>query len=264
MEFSSYEHGQPSWVDLGSPDVAASGTFYAELFGWRIEEGPPETGGYCNCTLGGRRVAGLGPQQAPGPSYWSHYVNVDDAAAIVAKVRELGGQVLVEPMPVLDLGTMAVCADSIGAVFGVWQPGTHTGAEVANESGTWCWSELLSTDLDASKAFYSALFGWVPEDQAAAPAGAEGAPMQYTEWKLNGRAIGGMMAMPPMMPAGVPPHWGIYFAVDDTDATVAKVAELGGAVMMPPMDIQPGRFAVVADTAGATFNVIALNQDLGS
>ena len=87
--------------------------------------------------------------------------------------------------------------------------------------------------------------------------------MAYTEWQVDGRSVAGMMQKPPMMPAEVPPFWGVYFSVTDTDAAVARVAELGGSVMMPPMDIEPGRFAVVADPTGAVFNVIALKPELG-
>jgi predicted enzyme related to lactoylglutathione lyase len=72
-----------------------------------------------------------------------------------------------------------------------------------------------------------------------------------------------MMEKPPMMPAEVPPHWGVYFSVNGTEDAVARVTQLGGAVMSPPMDVEPGRFAVVADPAGAVFNVITLNPDVG-
>jgi len=72
-----------------------------------------------------------------------------------------------------------------------------------------------------------------------------------------------MMPKSPEMPAGMPSMWGVYFAVDDADATAAKVTELGGAVMMGPMDIEPGRFAVVADPSGAVFNVMKLKEGLG-
>ena len=82
--------------------------------------------------------------------------------------------------------------------------------------------------------------------------------MTYTEWDLGGRVIGGMMHMGPQFPAEVPNNWLVYFAVDDTDAAVAKITELGGSVMMQPMDIDAGRFAVVGDTAGAAFAVIKL------
>ena len=62
----------------------------------------------------------------------------------------------------------------------------------------------------------------------------------------------------PLMAEGMPPHWLPYFAVDDCDAAMAKVQELGGQVHMGPMDIEPGRFAVVADPEGASFAIIAL------
>ncbi len=61
----------------------------------------------------------------------------------------------------------------------------------------------------------------------------------------------------------VPSMWTVYFAVDDADATVAEVTELGGSVLRPPMDIEPGRFAVVADPYGAAFNVMKLKESLG-
>ena len=63
--------------------------------------------------------------------------------------------------------------------------------------------------------------------------------------RSNGRSVAGMMQKPPMLPAEVPPHWAVYFAVSDTDAAVSRVAELGGTVLMPPMDIEPGRFSPV-------------------
>ena len=62
------------------------------------------------------------------------------------------------------------------------------------------------------------------------------------------------------VPSEVPPHWGVYFMVDDTDRAVARIAELGGTITVPPMDIEPGRFAVVADPSGAVFNVIAVKE----
>jgi hypothetical protein len=63
-----------------------------------------------------------------------------------------------------------------------------------------------------------------------------------------------------MMPAEVPSHWAVYFSVDDADAAAAKIAELGGKVLMGPMDIQPGRFAAAADPTGASFNILQINR----
>jgi predicted enzyme related to lactoylglutathione lyase len=254
MEVERYENGVPSWVDMGSEGLTKAREFYAGLFGWNCPEGPPEAGGYTVCDLHGKTVAGLGPQMNPSaPPNWLTYVNVDSADDTVAKVAENGGTVFMPPMDVMEAGRMAVFADPLGAVIGLWQPGQHTGAQVVNEPGTYCWSELVTTDLQVSKSFYGAVFGWGAEDQ-----GPPGGPPAYTEWKLMGNSIGGMMLKPEDLPAEVPPYWGVYFAVADADASVAKAQELGASLHVPPMDIEPGRFAMLADPVGALFNVLAL------
>ena len=260
MEMDRYEHGVPSWIDVGSPDVDQAAAFYSDA----VRMGRPvraarEAGGYRIAFLDDRTVAGLGPQQNPGPPVWTTYVNVTNADEVVALVKDNGGMVFVEPMDVMDAGRMAIFADPVGAVIGVWQPGRHTGAQLVNQPGTYCWSELVTTDTDTSAKFYSAVFGWGAEG-----AGPPGGPVMYTEWKVGGRSVGGMMAKPDTMPAEIPPYWGVYFAVEDTDASVAKITELGGTVMMGPADIEPGRFAVVADPTGAMFSILKLKAELTS
>jgi predicted enzyme related to lactoylglutathione lyase len=254
MEFERYDNGVPSWVDMGSPDLAKAKEFYGGLFGWNCPDGPAEAGGYTVCDLGGKTVAGLGPQMNPdAPPHWMTYVNVDSADDTVAKVAANGGTVFMPPMDVMDAGRMAIFADPLGAVIGLWQPNGHLGAQVANEPGTYCWSELITTDLEAAKTFYNAVFGWDSEGQG--PPG--GAPL-YTEWKVGGRSIGGMMLKTEDMPAEMPSMWGVYFAVTDADDTVSRAQGLGATLFMGPMDIEPGRFAVLADPVGAVFNVLAL------
>lgn len=260
MEFERYENGVPSWVDMGSPDPAKAREFYGGLFGWDCPEGPPEAGGYSVCTLRGRTVAGLGPHMNPAaPPNWCTYVNVDSADDTIAKVEANGGIVFMPPMDVMEAGRMSIFADPTGAVLGLWQPGEHVGAQLANEPGTYCWSELITTDLEKAKAFYKAVFDWDAEEQ-----GPEGGPVAYTEWKLSGRSIGGMLLKMPEMPADMPNLWGVYFSVDDTDTTVSLAQELGGTLIMAPTDIEPGRFATLIDPAGAMFNVLALKPELQS
>jgi predicted enzyme related to lactoylglutathione lyase len=252
MEIETYEHGVPSWVDLGTGDIAKAGAFYSALFGWTVNEGPPEAGGYAIAELRGKPVAGLGPQQNPGPPVWATYVNVDDADAVIGKVAGAGGMVIVPPMDVMEAGRMAILADPAGAVVGVWQPKEHKGAGVVNEPGTLTWNELMTNDTAGAKAFYNTVFGWgeVTHGEGAAA---------YTEFQVGGRSIAGMMEKPAELPAQMPPFWGVYFAVADTDATAAKVTELGGSIMMPPRDIEPGRFAVAIDPTGAAFSVIKMS-----
>jgi len=251
MEMTSYRPGTPSWVDIGVPDMDAAVAFYGALFGWTFTEGSEETGGYRQALLGDKRIAGFGPKMDPGPPYWATYIATASADDAAAKVVAAGGKVIVEPMDVLDFGRMAVFTDDTGTFFSVWQAGTHPGAELVNEPGALTWNELNTRNADEAKAFYAAVFGWTSET-------AESPMMTYTQWYLDGDVIGGMMHMGPQFPPEVPNNWLVYFAVDDTDAAVGQVTELGGGVLMQPMDIDAGRFAVVGDDAGAPFAVIKL------
>ena len=125
---TSYEPGTPSWVDLASPDLAASASFYSSVFGWDAKDQGPESGHYHMIELRGIPVAGAGPIMMEGqPPAWTTYVSVTDADASIAKVKAAGGTVFVEPMDVLDVGRMAVFADPTGAAAAVWQPRRHLG-----------------------------------------------------------------------------------------------------------------------------------------
>src|SRR5438067_4150748 len=125
-----YQPGTPSWVELSSPDPDAAASFYGEVLGWSATEaGAPETGGYRMFQHDGKNVAGLmGQMQEGQPTAWATYVSVADADDTAEKVKAAGGNVMIEPMDVMDLGRMAVFADPTGAVFGVWQPKAFAGA----------------------------------------------------------------------------------------------------------------------------------------
>jgi predicted enzyme related to lactoylglutathione lyase len=254
MQIDSYQHGEPSWQDHSSDDAEKASEFYRALFGWEIPPGDPEMGGYRNCSLNGKLVAGIGPKMDPNmPTAWSSYVNVDRAEDVAKLVTDNGGQVIVEPLTIAEVGTMAVFGDPTGAVIGVWQPGIHKGAEVRNEPGAACWHELMTGDTDAAAAFYAAVFGWTAGSHGPTAAGSPGG---YTEFKLGDKMVAGMMAKPSGMPAEVPSFWSVYLAVDDADAAAAKITELGGRVLTGPVDTPPGRLAAVQDSTGAVFNIL--------
>ena len=85
------------------------------------------------------------------------------------------------------------------------------------------------------------------------------AEAQYTEWVNDGVSIGGMLPMRGAQWQGVPPHWTIYVTVADCDERAGHAVQLGGSVCVPPMDIpNVGRFSVVSDPQGATFNIIQM------
>src|SRR5262249_28941039 len=136
-ERTEYAPGTPSWVDLATPDLSASEEFYGALFGWAFDV--QDTGDADNpdvlATQRGKSVAGLmrltqEMQDGGMPPVWSTYVTVRDADESVAKAKNLGGMVLRDPMDVMDAGRMAVLSDPTGAVFCVWQPKAHIGAEI--------------------------------------------------------------------------------------------------------------------------------------
>jgi predicted enzyme related to lactoylglutathione lyase len=252
---TEYAPGTPSWVELSSPDTDAAAAFYGDLMGWSATEPGPveETGGYRMFQQGDQRVAGLmGHMQEGQPTVWATYVSVADADDTAAKVKGAGGNVMVEPMDVMDIGRMAFFGDPTGAAFGIWQPKSFAGADLVNEPNSLCWNEVLTRDAAADKDFYPAVFGWT-----AGKPGFEGAPESYTVWEVDGHAVGGMMQMSePYFPADVPPHWSVCFAVADCDAIVAKARELGATITYEPMDMPIGRFAGIVDPQGAAFSVM--------
>jgi uncharacterized protein len=252
-EMNEYPAGTPSWVDLGSPDIEATISFYRGLFGWEVPESanPEQTGGYRIAELGGKPAAGLMPlMQEDQPIAWTSYISVDDADAIAARAKDAGGQVVAEPMDVMDLGRMALFADPTGAHLGVWQPRGFKGAGVVNENGAISWNELDTRDPDRAKEFYGAVFGWEFRDFGG----------QGNYWTLHRpgeeHSVGGLMDMRGVVPDEIPPTWLVFFAADDADATAAKATELGGRVANGPMDIPDvGRFAVLVDPSGAAFGI---------
>ena len=253
-----FNPGQFSWVDLMAPDAVAAKAFYGALFDWSHVDIPTDQGGvYTQFKSRDLPVAGLGEMsdemKAGGmPGFWNSYVTVDDADAIAATAVELGGKITMPVMQVMTAGRMAFLADVEGAHFAIWQPGEHAGAGLVNEPVSLCWNELLTKDIEAAKAFYAALFGW--EINAA-----EDAPVEYYGISNGGRINGGIIPWSSQM-GDVPPNWGVYFSVADCDGSVKRIDELGGRLIVPPRDIHPGRFAVVADPAGAVFSVMHLHS----
>ena len=211
---------------------------------------------YVMAKKGDASVAGVMQQpleqaQMGIPPMWNSYVTVDDIEATTARVEAAGGSVMVPPMDAMDAGRMSVVVDPTGAVICMWQPNQHIGAELVNEAGALAWNELITPDVPSAAAFYRDVFGWKNETIDM------GEGNMYTVFKVDGDEIAG--AMPPPMD-GMPPNWGVYFAVDDCDGCVAHATELGGSVVAAPMDTPPGRIAVLSDPTGAVFSIMQLAE----
>jgi predicted enzyme related to lactoylglutathione lyase len=245
--------GAPCWIDLFTSDPAKSQAFYGQLFGWTAAAPNEEFGGYTNLSKDGELVGGcmMNDGQSGQPDGWNVYLATPDIQATTESVTANGGQVMVPPMPVGDLGIMAVYTDVGNAGIGAWQPGEHKGFGIANQPGTPAWFELLTRDYDGSVRFYREVFQW---DTRVAGDSDE---FRYTTFREGDEALAGIMDASGFLLDGAPGSWSVYFAVDDTDKTLAQVGELGGSIVMPAEDTPFGRLATATDATGALFKVVA-------
>jgi predicted enzyme related to lactoylglutathione lyase len=253
QEIPEYKPGTFCWVELGTTDGEAAKKFYTELFGWGFDDiplGPDKV--YTMLKLNGKDVGAVMALQGVPPN-WLSYVSVANADETAAKAKELGATLMKEPFDVMTVGRMAVIQDPTGAVFALWQAGTHKGSGIVNVPNSFCWNELATPDTEKAGDFYTGLFGWGKNFQQMGP-------MTYTSFMNGDRPAGGMYKPGPEM-GNVPPHWLVYFAVDDTDAKLKQAGELGGKALAPAMDIPgTGRFAIVQDPQGAVFGIIKLEN----
>jgi predicted enzyme related to lactoylglutathione lyase len=268
-----YIPGVPCWVDTTQPDPEAAVAFYGALFGWQFEDVmPPESPArYFVARLGGGDVAAVSSLPEGSKTAWNTYIWVADADETAAKVRDAGGSVLSEPMDVGEAGRMAVCADPAGAAFSIWQPNRHRGATVVNEPGSLNFNDLHTSDAEGARAFYGAVFGWdlLSGGMWALPAYGDFLEARTPGTRERVAEFGG----PPRFEEVVatllridgPARWGVTFAVEDADATAARATELGGTVLIAPVDAPWVRTTVIADPAGAVFTAskfVPENRDL--
>ncbi|MEU8687911.1 VOC family protein [Streptomyces sp. NPDC048665] len=247
----AYPTGAPCWVDLMAKDQLAALDFYCDLFGWQGQAGLAESGGYAVCELGGKAVAGIAPAPPPASAtegasaqraMWISYLATADAEATQDAITAAGGTLLIPVMDGGALGRMLLARDPQGAVFGVWQPGEFSGAQVVDESGALVWNELHTDDVHAATRFYQEVFG----------TGVERTPGTDSRWALQagGRTVGGVTLLADA-PPDTPAHWLTYFAVDDVDSTVDALVKRDGTVRTAPFDTAAGRMSVVRDPQGA-------------
>jgi predicted enzyme related to lactoylglutathione lyase len=174
---------------------------------------------------------------------------------------------------------MAVLADPEGAVLCVWQAREHRGARIVNEPGSLNFNVLNTRDPAVAKRFYGAVFGWTTLDLGSGEFWTLRAYGDYLEQLTPGTrertaelgAAGFEDVLAAIMPiagddADTPAHWSVTFSTADADATAAKATELGGTVLVAPIDAPYSRLTVLRDPQGATFSATAFvpeNKDVG-
>jgi predicted enzyme related to lactoylglutathione lyase len=248
-ERTSHPPGAFSWTDLGTDEPEGAKGFYGGLFGWEFEDSPiPDGGVYTMARQGGRDVAALYEAREGQPTAWGSYVTVESADEAAVKAAELGATVMGEAFDVMEAGRMAMIVDPTGAYLAVWEPRASIGATLVNVPGALTLNQLNTGDPQRALEFYSGLFGWRGEP-------VQGGDQPY--WGIyNGeRMNAGLMSMPPDL--GAPAHWLVYFGSEGVDADADRIAELGGRLMLPPIDVPGGKVLVAQDPQGAVFGLFS-------
>lgn len=259
MTPSSYAHGQFCWVDLVAHDMTASADFYAELFGWTVEDQDDgDDMPYALFFQGDDVVAGIGEMSDEMrddgvPPTWNSYISVGDVEAAVEAAEELGATVVTPPMQIMEAGRLAYIQDPTGATVAFWEPGEHHGATRVNEPGTFCWNELNTRDAETAQGFFHDLLGWTYEEDTSSES-------SYYIIHNEDRSNGGILQMTEEWD-DMPPSWMVYFAVEDLDRTVGRLQDLGGTLHHGPFETPVGPMAVVADPEGAPFQLIEMDGE---
>ncbi|MGR8006979.1 VOC family protein [Streptomyces hypolithicus] len=250
--------GTPCWADAMFADVEGAKSFYGDVLGWTFGESSTEFGNYTQAYSDGKAVAAVVPPMPgqEGLSAWCLYLASPDVGATAARIRENGGEVLMEPMQVADFGSMLLAKDPGGATFGVWQAEKHEGFEKVGEPGGFAWAEVYTRSPEKADAFYPAVFPYSVqrvEDDA----------MDFNVFNAGDKTVLGRMAMTGDFPPEIPPYVQVYFGVANCDTAVAKATERGGQLQYGPVDSPFGRFAALTDPQGAAFAVIDMQTTKG-
>jgi predicted enzyme related to lactoylglutathione lyase len=246
--------GKFIWHDLVTTDLEADKRFYSGLFGWTYEQRRgPNGNSYTLVKSGDRFVAGMVSEQRPQDgsdiSRWLGYLSVPDVGIALEQNDGAGGATVVEPLDISDFARVAAITDPQGAVLGLAQSSIGDPDDSqAGTPGSVIWDELLASDPAAAASFYKALAGYKVE--VLQRNGGE-----YTMLIAGGVKRAGILENPL---DDVEPLWLTYFGVQDVEATTARVAGLGGRVLVAPAaDIRDGKLALILDPSGA---LLALQQ----
>jgi predicted enzyme related to lactoylglutathione lyase len=252
----STEHhvGKVVWADLVTPDLAAAEKFYGTLFGWTFQKIRAGDLDYAVATVDGRPIGGLVEKSIPAgeqrQSAWLTFIAVRDVDAVKRIALAHGAKVLADSKSYPSRGRQCVFSDPEGAVFAVLASSSGDAPDFLATPGEWIWSSLHAKNVGAEAAFYQELFGYDVYD-APSDDGLEHLILStddYARASANAHADGS---------ARRHSHWLNFVRVDNAAEMAAKVAGMGGKILVAPhVDRHGGMLAVVADPGGAPFGLM--------
>jgi predicted enzyme related to lactoylglutathione lyase len=252
-----------AWFVLSTSNPKDAIAFYRKLFGWQAMEAPI---GSLLVTSTGMPVGSVVEHRNNAfarrePVNWFPMVRVLDVQAATARVADAGGKVWVPPYDT-GLAEVAVIRGASGEAFGFWQPIHQNGVPLVADPRVYAWFELVTPEPERAASFYRAVLGWRIADEggytfignASGQFGGivklEGDWEDYAFLAAIGRARGEKL--------DVPPHWMVFFAVDDCEAFMDEAEALGAQVTTRAEPLHTiGTFAVARDPQGAYFSVLS-------
>jgi uncharacterized protein len=246
------------WHDLMTTDGNKAQQFYCALFGWQIHEVPMQGFTYRMIMAGPGPIGGIVEEKNIPHSHWMPYIATADVDAAAAKVTKLGGTVCVPPTDIPGTGRFAVIGDPQGAYLSLYKglPGSAGADPDAAIPGRVCWNEVLSTDDREAQRFYTAMFGWQPQEKDMGPMGI------YRVQMLGDKQAGGLMKHPQ---PGAPSMWLCYFFTMDLAGSTKKAKQLGAVAMVENAPIpEVGSFSMLQDPTGSVFALFQPNMMPGT
>jgi predicted enzyme related to lactoylglutathione lyase len=236
----TWKPGKVVWRDLVTPNLGQAKTFYGGLFGWTFEDASKN---YTLIRNGDRLIGGMAELASSDRSaYWLPLVSVRDVDWAVDVTVSAGGESLTKPFDVPGRGRVGVLADPGGAPFAVIKTTQGDPADRIPGINEWMWQEIWTDDVEAEAEFYARLAGYTLTTKDV-----YGSAYSYLSVDELPR-VGVITKSDPE----IHNTWVNYVRVADLDATVAKVAQLGGVVLMAPTaEVRDGNVAIIADPQGA-------------
>jgi len=239
--------GFPCWIELYSPDIDASAAFYRDLLGWEITPAEPGEPLTTEGPHDGPLIGCLEPaEEAHGDPGWRVSFMVDDVRTAAGAAERVGGGVVVEPTDVTETMAYALASDPDGNVVGLLE-GEDFEGPYPYHAGMPVWFDVLASDLEPAERFYREVAGWSTRRLTIADQ-----EQDFYTSVVGGRSVSGV-GRAGYFGEEIPSRWRIYFGVEDADAAARRVRELGGAVIVEPIDFTFGRMVEVADPHGARF-----------
>jgi uncharacterized protein len=255
---SEHHQGKMIWADLVTPDLAAAEKFYGGLFGWTFQRIRAGDINYAVAMLDGRPIGGLVEKAIPAghhqQSAWLTFLAASDVDSVKKVAVSHGAKVLADIKSYPMRGRQCVLSDPEGAVFALLASSSGDTPDYLPATGDWIWTSLHAKDAGTEAAFYQNLLGYdvfdLPSD--------DGLEHLILSTDNYARASANDLERDS---ARRHSHWLNFVRVENAAESAAKVAALGGRVLVQPrVDREGGMLAVVADPAGAPFGLMEWSE----